>query len=283
MTDSQRRRRETVGGRQGDAWALLNAFAIGAVVVGAVALFVVVIGAIARDGGGGGGLPGVVDETATATGTAQAGETATAPGGSPEPETPTPTQEEPETVACGDILAPVDKTHRLPADCAPGDLLELSGELSHGGTQLMRAEAANAFAELAAAAAGDGYGLRAVSAYRSYDAQVAAYEANKAIYGDDVDRYSARPGHSEHQMGTTVDVSSSNVGYDLDAFEGTAEAEWVAANSWRFGFIVSYPEGKEDVTGYAYEPWHIRYVGRGTAEDVRESGKTLHEYLLESR
>ncbi|MGH2608056.1 MAG: M15 family metallopeptidase, partial [Tepidiformaceae bacterium] len=61
----------------------------------------------------------------------------------------------------------------------------------------------------------------------------------------------------------------------------TAEAEWLAANSWRFGFIVSYPEGKEEITGYAYEPWHIRYVGEEPAAAVRESGLTLHEYLLE--
>ncbi|MEX1104345.1 MAG: M15 family metallopeptidase [Dehalococcoidia bacterium] len=283
MTDSQRQRRDTVGGRPGDGWAQLNALAVGAVVIGAAALFVVIFGALARDGGGGGTIPPLGPPGGSETQTASAGETSTAPGENPANETPEPTGEEPETVACGDILAPVDKAHRLPSDCAPGDLQELSGDLSLGGSQLMRAESANAFAELAAAAARDGVGLRAVSAYRSYDAQVSAYEANKAIYGDDVDRFSARPGHSEHQLGTTVDVSSSNVGYDLDAFEGTAEAEWVAANSWRYGFIVSYPEGNEDVTGYAYEPWHMRYVGDDTAQQVRESGKTLHEYLLESR
>lgn len=279
MTDSQRSKGRSVGRRHAEGWAHLNAIAIGAVVVAAAALFVVVIGAIARDGNG--GPPAGIQTPGNGSPTEPAGQTATTPGGTPADETPVPTADEPETVACEDTLVPLDKAHRLPAECVPSDLRELSGELSHGGSQLMRSEAADAFAELAAAAERDGVGLRAVSAYRSYDAQVSAYEANQAIYGDDVDRYSARPGHSEHQLGTTVDVSSSNVGYDLDAFEGTAEAEWLAANSWRFGFIVSYPEGKEEITGYAYEPWHIRYVGEEPAAAVRESGLTLHEYLLE--
>jgi hypothetical protein len=122
-----------------------------------------------------------------------------------------------------------------------------------------------------------------VSAYRSYDAQVAAYEENRAIHGDDVDRFSARPGHSEHQLGTTVDVSSASAAYALEGFEGTPEAEWVATNSWRFGFIVSYPEGKEEVTGYAYEPWHIRYVGKETAAAVRQSGLTLPSIYWSAR
>jgi zinc D-Ala-D-Ala carboxypeptidase len=280
MADSQRRR-EAVGARRGDVWAQLNALAIGAVAIAGVLLFVAVIGAIARDGGGG-GVPGPGGPP-VATATGQAGQTPTEQGGTPAPETPEPTQDEPEIVACGDILAPLNKTHRLPSDCAPGDLLQLSGDLSHGGIQLMRAEAANAFAEMAGAAAGDGMGLRAVSAYRSYDAQVIAYEDNKAIYGDEVDRFSARPGHSEHQLGTTADVSTANAGYELEAFEGTPEAAWVEANSWRYGFIVSYQQGTEHITGYAYEPWHIRYVGKDTAELVRESGKTLHEYLLDTQ
>jgi D-alanyl-D-alanine carboxypeptidase len=145
----------------------------------------------------------------------------------------------------------------------------------------MRAEAADAFEELVTAAQNEDFSLLAVSAFRSYDDQVSAYEDNRVIYGDEVDRFSARPGHSEHQLGTTVDVSSASAAYSLEGFEGTPEAAWVASNSWRFGFIVSYPDGKEHITGYAYEPWHIRFVGEEVAAAVRESGLTLHEYLLQ--
>jgi D-alanyl-D-alanine carboxypeptidase len=275
MTDSQRRR--TVGRRRRVGWAHLNAIAIGAVVVAAAALFVVVIGAIARDGsnnppagvitpGGGQTVPG--------------GQT-TDPSETPGTQTPTPSIDQPETVACGDILVPLDKTHRLTADCVPGDLRDLPAAISYGGAQRLRSEAAGAFEDLVAAAESDGVTLLAVSAYRGYDDQVRAYEDNRVVYGDEVDRFSARPGHSEHQLGTTLDVSSATAAYSLEGFEGTPEAAWVASNSWRFGFIVSYPEGKEEITGYAYEPWHIRYVGKETAAAVRESGLTLHEYLLQ--
>src|SRR5688572_5017841 len=185
MADS-RRRRANVGQRRNDGWIHLNAVAIGAVAVGVGALFVAVIGAIARDGGGGGGgLPGIDDGTPGSSQTVPAGQTGTPGDETPGVETPEPTEEEPEMVACGDPLVPLGKRHRLPGDCVPGDLTELAGSLSHGGTQRMRVDAANAFAELAAAAANDGFELLAVSAYRSYDAQVVAYEENKAIYGDE--------------------------------------------------------------------------------------------------
>ena len=81
------------------------------------------------------------------------------------------------------------------------------------------------------------------------------------------------------QLGTTADVSSPAAGCGLESIIGTREADWIAANSWKFGFIVSYPNGKEGVTGYAYEPWHVRYIGRGDASKVNASGLTLTEYL----
>ena len=91
---------------------------------------------------------------------------------------------------------------------------------------------------------------------------------------------SARPGHSEHQLGTTADLTSANVGFQLsEGFGDTPEGAWVRENSWKYGFIISYPAGTEGITGYAYEPWHIRYVGEATAADVHASGLTLHEYL----
>jgi D-alanyl-D-alanine carboxypeptidase len=184
-------------------------------------------------------------------------------------------------VTCGDILAPVDKEHRLAPDCAPPDLVTLPGEQVAAAGQQMRAAAAAAFGELFTAALSEGYTVLAASAYRSYQLQVIVYGDHVARLGvAAADRISARPGHSEHQMGTTTDVTSPSAGFTLGGFEGTPEAAWLAANSWRFGFIVSYPAGKEEVTGYSYEPWHIRWIGKSEAAQVHASGSTLHEWLL---
>ncbi len=183
-------------------------------------------------------------------------------------------------VACGDILAPVDKQHRLPAGCEPDDLVDIPSEMSTGG-QRMRREAAAAFGELFAAAQQDGFTILAASSYRSYETQVAVHAGHVARNGQaEADRVSARPGHSEHQLGTTTDVTTASAGFSLGGFRGTPAAAWLAENAWRFGFVVSYPEGKEHITGYVDEPWHIRWIGLDEAARVRTSGLTLHEWLL---
>jgi D-alanyl-D-alanine carboxypeptidase len=175
----------------------------------------------------------------------------------------------------------LDKQHRLAADCAPGDLVTLAPHMVSAAGQQLRAETAAAYAQLFDAAQADGFTILAASAYRSYQTQVIVYGGHVARLGvAAADRISARPGHSEHQLGTTTDVTSESAGYSLGGFEGTPEAAWLAANSWRFGFIVSYPAGKEHITGYSYEPWHIRWVGKSEAEQVHASGLTLHEWLL---
>ena len=95
-------------------------------------------------------------------------------------------------------------------------------------------------------------------------------------------RVSAKPGHSEHQLGTTIDFTTPRVDYDLvESFGATPEGQWLAQNAGRFGFVMSYPQDKEQVTGYAYEPWHFRYVGVDVAAAVAESRLTLYEYLLD--
>lgn len=268
-----------MGQRRGVDWHQLNAIALVMVGAGFIAVLAMIVRAIDPGGDGGGTTPDVLFQGPRATATPAAPtQTPTPPGPTATPTQP-PTRDAPAIVACGDILAPLDKEHRLPADCAPDDLRDIQASMARG-PQRMRTAAAEALGELVAAARGQGYSLFAISTYRSYDDQVAAYEENRAIYGDDVDRYSARPGHSEHQLGTTVDVSTAGAGYELEPFEGTPEAMWLAQNASYYGFIVSYPEGKEQITGYAHEPWHIRYVGKDTAAKVRESGLTLHEYLL---
>lgn len=91
--------------------------------------------------------------------------------------------------------------------------------------------------------------------------------------------YSAVPGHSEHETGLAIDVSGSDGKCAAeDCFGGTKEAEWLAKHAPEYGFIIRYPEGKEDITGYKYEPWHLRYVGTEISSDIAERGITLEEY-----
>jgi D-alanyl-D-alanine carboxypeptidase len=94
------------------------------------------------------------------------------------------------------------------------------------------------------------------------------------------DKFSAKPGQSEHQTGLAIDITCEAMNYQLDySFGVTDEGAWVKENAHRFGFIIRYPEGKEDITGYMYEPWHLRYVGVDLAEEVYNSGLTLEEYF----
>lgn len=183
-------------------------------------------------------------------------------------------------LACGDILVPLDKDHRLAANCAPPDLVELPADISAQGAQYMRSQAASALEQMFAAAASAGYQLVANSTYRSYQTQVETFNYWVSVDGlEYAERTSARPGHSEHQLGTVADVGTAS-GHYLEDFTGTPEAAWLDANCYKYGFIVSYPPGTESITGYASEPWHVRYLGVGTASQVHASGKTLHQFLL---
>jgi D-alanyl-D-alanine carboxypeptidase len=252
-------------------------------VVAVVLAFVVLITVAADAFSGGGDDPGVsAAGTATSTptnsndtaapATNTAGPAATAPAATATAVT-TAADDGSILLPCNNILVPLDKQHKLTSDCAPSDLVTVAG-----GTQL-RAEAAGAFNEMLAAAQKAGFTLYANSAYRSYAEQAATYQYWVNVSGQAyADRTSAKAGHSEHQLGTTADVGAR--GLELENFIGTPEAAWVLANSYKFGFIVSYPDGKESITGYAPEPWHIRYVGKDVAQKVKDSGLTLHEYLL---
>jgi D-alanyl-D-alanine carboxypeptidase len=183
---------------------------------------------------------------------------------------------------CGDLLVPVNKELGLAPDCQPNDLVALPARYTYGGEQLLRREAADALVTMLEAAARDGIEMFATSSYRSYGTQAATFDYWVRLVGiAEAERQSARPGHSEHQLGTTTDLVSASANFDLDQFAGTAEAAWVAANSWRYGYIVSYPPDTEDITGYIHEPWHIRYVGIEIAREVHESGLTLGEFLLQ--
>lgn len=177
----------------------------------------------------------------------------------------------------------VNKLHPLSASYEPLDLVVPDIPFSFkedADKRYLRKPAAEAAEELFRAAAKEGIALYGVSGYRSYKTQSALWRYNLRTKGlAAASRYNASPGMSEHQTGLALDVSAKSVKYTLtEPFGRTKEGVWLADNAHRFGFILRYPEGKEHITGYAYEPWHIRYVGVETARTIYESKLTLEEW-----
>ncbi len=148
-------------------------------------------------------------------------------------------------------------------------------------TRFMRAEAAEAFHRLVETAAEEGIDIVMTTAYRSYEFQQILWDNYVAQKGEEeANKTSARPGESEHQTGLAVDLSTSEIDYrNSSDFADTAAGRWVAENAHKFGFILRFPEDKTDITGYSYEPWHIRYVGLTAAANIYEENLTLEEYL----
>lgn len=183
-----------------------------------------------------------------------------------------------------DVLALINKVNLLPADYYPEDLTVPNVRFSFDGDdpkKQLRKVAADAIEELFAAADEAGLELFALSGFRSYDRQDAIFAANAQKHGEEhANTFSARPGESEHQSGLAMDVTSPAVNYDLVIeFGETAEGKWLAENASKFGFIIRFLEGKEDITQYQYEPWHLRYVGVEVAKEVMDQGITLEEYF----
>lgn len=172
-------------------------------------------------------------------------------------------------------LRPLD-----PLDYAPTDPAWPEG-IPNEFDQPMQREAAEAVERMASAAAEEGLELRINSATRSYETQVALYDSYVQRDGQAAaDTYSARPGHSEHQTGWVADFDDGGGCYLEACFADTELGAWLAKNSWKFGFILRYPDGLTDVTGYQYEPWHFRYVGAELAEEMHRTGvETLEEFF----
>lgn len=183
-----------------------------------------------------------------------------------------------------DILVLVNKNRNLPSDYVPDDLVFPNVRFTFEGfdeKKQMRKEAAEALEELFKAAEEEGIYLFAVSGYRSYNRQKYLFDTRAARDGfEEANKLTAYPGQSEHQTGLAMDVSCQSVGFDLtQKFGQTVEGIWLKENAHKFGFIIRYQEDKVDITGYSYEPWHIRYVGKEAAKEIYERNITLEEYL----
>lgn len=154
-------------------------------------------------------------------------------------------------------------------------------------TEQLRSDAALAYQEMVKAAKAERVNIVAISGYRSYDHQASLYDSYVQQYEQETaDTIAARAGHSEHQTGLAMDVGNASGACALqDCFDKTPVGEWVANNSREYGFIIRYPKGAQDVTGYTYEPWHLRYVGPDLIEDMQEAAEanpevdTLEEFF----
>lgn len=174
----------------------------------------------------------------------------------------------------------VNKQRALPSDYVPGGLVVPAGVPNTNG-QPMRFDAAAAMQAMAADAATAGIQLRIASGYRSYSTQRSVYNgfvAKEGVAG--ADTHSARPGHSEHQTGLVADIDDGTGCSIQQCFAGKPGGIWLAANSWKHGFILRYGDGWQPIVGYTFEPWHYRYVGVDVATDMHDRGvRSLEEYF----
>ncbi len=172
---------------------------------------------------------------------------------------------------------------QLRADYVPADLVPVDVEQMMPGREgLMRIGALEGLRALTGAAlAEQGFELRARSVYRSFKNQCFTFDYWVEEKGEaHADRYSARPGRSQHQLGTTVDITAESWGWQIEPEVATTpEAAWLAGNAGRFGFALSYPDGVEETTGYGFEPWHFRYIGVEAAAEMEAKGLILEAYL----
>ncbi|MGD9890831.1 MAG: D-alanyl-D-alanine carboxypeptidase family protein [Dehalococcoidia bacterium] len=184
-------------------------------------------------------------------------------------------------VVAGDPQCLVTKTQGLSAGYVPADLTPVPSRILAGNNVQLRTQATDAVVRLIDDASREGHSLFVLSGFRTYQEQERILKDEIAAFGKTVaEKQVAPPGNSEHQLGLAVDVTSERAPYELtEAFGTWPEGRWLADNAARFGYVLSYPLGKESVTGYIYEPWHIRYVGLPLSEEVAASGLTLTEFL----
>lgn len=174
----------------------------------------------------------------------------------------------------GHLIA--NKTYPLPSDYVPKNTHTDAGNQKYCQTCIIN-DAWDAWTLMKADATALGLNIWIQSGYRSYEAQKGLYDNYVKRDGKvAADTYSARPGHSEHQTGYAFDLNSIT-----DAFANTSEGKWINENAYKYGFIIRYPKGKEDITGYKYESWHLRYVGKNLAEKLYNNGAwiTMEEYF----
>lgn len=181
----------------------------------------------------------------------------------------------------GNLLVLVNKLYTVSKNYYPTDMVAVDGSLSTNQGLYFKREAYEAYLDMLAAAQSEGLTFKICSAYRSYELQTSLYNNSLAQNGAAfTNTRSAYPGRSEHHTGWAVDITSKSMGYGLSQnFINYPEGLWINNHCSEYGFIIRYPKGKTNITGYDYEPWHLRYVGVEAAKEITSREITLEEYL----
>ena len=183
-----------------------------------------------------------------------------------------------------DLLVLVNKQYKLPSSYAPKDLVKASKSgIRRGENYYLRNIVIPDLTRMITDAKSEGVDLSIVSGYRSYQTQIDTYNywlrmnnGNTSL----VDTFSARAGHSQHQLGTVIDFSTNEIRDKLgDEFSNTKASKWLSQHAYKYGFVISYPKGFENITGYKHESWHYRYIGVENAQNMINSRKILDLYL----
>lgn len=175
-----------------------------------------------------------------------------------------------------ELLAKYSRVYFLNENYAPSSLSAIQKEYGFQSerTYQVHASIAAPLEDLLQAAHADGHMILVASAFRSFDEQRSLKSNYTVRYGGGANAFSADQGYSEHQLGTTVDLTTQSIGGTFAGFDRTKEYEWLTKNAWRFGFILSYPKGN---TYYQYEPWHWRYVGKALAKRLHEDEQNFYD------
>lgn len=177
----------------------------------------------------------------------------------------------------GQDIALEDKTY------IPSGLVELPKEISKYDNLCVKEEVRDALIAMTEDAKKEKLSIKVSSGFRDFSTQKSILDTNIKSGNKDANKLVAKPGYSEHQLGVAVDLTSPSIdnASATSKFGNTKESDWLKINAYKYGFIESYPEGKEDITGYLYEPWHYRYVGIDNALTIFESGKTINQFFEE--
>ena len=181
----------------------------------------------------------------------------------------------------GDLLVLVNKYYTVSMDYEPTDLVTIDNKYGTYTDMEMKDVAYEAYKKLYDDAKAEGFDLKLCSTMRSYNTQKTLFNNSLNNRGRETTNVrSAYPGRSEHHTGLAIDVTSASMGWGLTQdFIDYADGQWINDHCHEYGFIVRYPKGKTDITGYAYEPWHLRYVGIDVATYIMANDLTLEEYL----
>ncbi len=211
----------------------------------------------------------------------QGTEAPAAPGGANAQRPAPPASTDVRTTDDGNLFVLVNKTYAVSADYMPTDMVAVDGSLSTNQGLTVKREAYDAYLAMLQDARAEGLDFYICSAYRSYDTQKSLYDNSLAVNGQAyTETMFAYPGKSEHHTGYAIDITSASMGWGLQQnFADYPDGAWITAHCSEYGFIIRYPEGKEDITGYVYEPWHVRYIGLEAAQEITRLGITLEEYL----